>query len=98
MTGTEDTSPIQKNVGYKERASVYYGLPDKNKYLYVFDGGKHNLFSGPNRWNTRLLDEHKIVQKLSLWFWQKYLLDDKDAAKSLEDFKAQGKDEYKHSQ
>jgi predicted dienelactone hydrolase len=94
MTGTEDTSVIAPGVRYKERAAVYEALPEKNKYQYVFDGGKHNLFSGPNKWRPKLLDEHVIVQKLSLWFWQKHLVGNKEATESLKNFRPPGKDQY----
>ena len=92
MTGTKDSSVIKPGMGYKERVSVYNALPVGNKYLYVFDGGEHKLFSGPNKVNEKLKDEHVLIQKLTLLFWQAHLLDDIKAKKALASFKARGKD------
>ncbi|PCJ51821.1 MAG: acetylhydrolase [Planctomycetota bacterium] len=95
MTGTKDTSMIKPSVGYKERASLYHALPKGYKYLYIFDGGKHNLFSGPNIFNKKLKEEHIVIQKLSLLFWQAHLLNNAKAQKELDNFKARENDNWK---
>ena len=99
MTGTEDTSVITPGTGYKERQKVYENLPKGDKYSYVFEGGKHNLFSGPSRFSRTMKNEHKIIQKTSLLFWKAYLKDDKKAKaelkKPLKDPKPNPKDEFK---
>ena len=96
MTGTKDSSAITPGTGYKERASVYEGMPKGNKYMYVFDEGKHNLFSGPTRFSKKLKEEHVTIQKLSLLFWQAHLLNDPKAIKELASYKASDKDIWQH--
>jgi len=86
MTGTKDTSIIAPDTNYEERVRVYNALPNGDKHLYVFDEGKHNLFSGPTRFRKQLLDEHILIQELTLLFWQYYLNSDQKAKQSLEAF------------
>lgn len=95
MTGTKDSSLIKPDVGYEERVAVYDALPDGQKYLYVFDGGKHNLFSGPTKFSKKLKEEHVIIQKLTLSFWKAHLQNDKAERKILTNFEARKKDIWK---
>ena len=94
MTGTKDSSIIKPGTGYEERMQVYKALPDGNKYVYVFDEGKHNLFSGPTKLSKQLTDDHKQVQTISLLFFQAYLLDNKESLQTLKNLKANDKDSW----
>jgi predicted dienelactone hydrolase len=86
MTGTEDRSIITPDTAYPERQSVYDALPPGQKYMLVFDGGKHDLFSGPKGVRQRLLPEHKAIQEVSLMFWQSTLLNDENSKRKLKDY------------
>ena len=94
MTGTKDSSVIKPGIGYEERLAVYKALQKGDKYLYVFDGGKHNLFSGPTCFSPKLLEQHKTIQGLSLNFFKAYLLQDNTSKQTLSEFKASGKDHF----
>ncbi|GAA5510198.1 acetylhydrolase [Novipirellula caenicola] len=85
MTGTNDDSPIDPQTTPESRQQVYEALPDGDKYQLVFDGGYHFTFSDSAGFRTRKRDasHHPAIQKISLAFWNAYLLDDIEAKKWL---------------
>jgi predicted dienelactone hydrolase len=85
MTGTNDTSPIDRGVTAESRASVYDGMPEGDKYLVVFDGAHHNTFGGGETRISRKQNpkHHRAIETLSTKFWQAYLEEDEDAKQWL---------------
>lgn len=86
MTGTDDTSPIDRSVTAASRASVFDGLPAGNKYMVVFDGGHHFTFGGDD---VRLASRknpkhHRAIESLSTKFWDAYLDGDGKAQRWLQ--------------
>lgn len=99
MTGTKDGSPIDPNKKPESRQEVYRALPAGNKYHLVLDAAEHHAFgdSKGSRFRPKKRDpaHHKIIQQLSLKFWDAHLKQDvtakqflqSDAPKTTEGFK-----------
>ncbi|QDV40821.1 Alpha/beta hydrolase family protein [Stieleria neptunia] len=81
MTGTQDDSPIDPTFTPESRQLVYKALPEGDKYHLVFQDGNHYTFSDARglRRRDRNPKHHPAIQKISVKFWQAYLLDDADA-------------------
>ena len=89
MTGTEDRSPINRNLTPDMRKQVYECLPDGDKFQLVLKDAGHMAFSGGRttrkRTRSREPKYHSTIQKISVRFWDAYLKKDK---KSLEKLKS----------
>lgn len=82
MTGTEDKNPFDPNEPATTRQVPYQTIANADKYLVVFAGGDHMIFSGRAfRGGPRPNDAkfHALIQQASLAYWDAYLLDKADA-------------------
>ncbi|MCK5373671.1 MAG: hypothetical protein KAJ40_00150 [Alphaproteobacteria bacterium] len=82
MTGTEDNSPLEKDIDYKHRLIVLDNAGYPEQYLQVLDGGDHMIYNG-TRGKLALnpkRDEHEaLILDAVFAFWQAYLKDDAGA-------------------
>jgi predicted dienelactone hydrolase len=88
MTGTEDKSPLDGSEDPVNRQIPYRNIAGADKYLLVFTGGDHMIFSGRTlRSGPRPNDEkfHALINKASLAYWDAYLMGNKDAKAYLTD-------------
>jgi predicted dienelactone hydrolase len=88
MTGTEDKTPFDNGEPPESRQIPYRNIVGADKYLIVFAGGDHMIFSGrAPRSGPRPNDDrfHALIQKASLAFWDAYLMGNKDAKAYLTD-------------
>jgi predicted dienelactone hydrolase len=82
MTGTEDKSPLDGSEDPVNRQIPYRNTTGADKYLLVFNGGDHMIFSGRTlRSGPRPNDDkfHALIQKASLAYWDAYLMGNKEA-------------------
>ena len=82
MTGTKDENPLDDNDPVENRQVPYRSITAADKYLIVFTGGDHMIFSGRSFFGApRPADAryHTWIQKASLAYWDAYLRDDKTA-------------------
>ena len=82
MTGTQDTTPFDAGQPPENRQIPYRNITGADKYLVVFNGGDHMIFSGRTpRAGPRPNDDkfHALIQKASLAYWDAYLMNNKDA-------------------
>ena len=91
LTGTEDTTPIEKGRTAAERLIPYEKTPGEHHYLINFQGGDHLIFSGRPRGLRGLLgnaDDDAAFQALILQgttaFWDAWLKDSANARAWLE--------------
>ncbi|MFM9862581.1 MAG: alpha/beta hydrolase family protein [Micropepsaceae bacterium] len=76
MTGTRDENPLDPSEPAANRIVPYRSIANGDKYLIVFEGGDHMIFSGrsfqggPRPQDPRF---HAWIQKASLAFWDTYL-------------------------
>ena len=86
MTGTNDTSPVDRSTTAESRASVFDGLPDGDKYLLVFEGGHHYTFGdGNSRRAKRINPKHRrAIETLSTRFWKAYLCDNQGSKRWMQ--------------
>ncbi len=90
ITGTQDVTPLLRDVSPENRLQPFEQMPPGDKYLLVFDGASHAAFAGSTE--GRRLDDHPattervrpLVQRATLWFWQAYLLNDAAAKQRLQ--------------
>lgn len=88
MTGTEDKNPFDPNEPATTRQEPYRAIATTDKYLLVFAGGDHMIFSGRSfRGGPRPNDSkfHALIQKASLAYWDAYLMGNADAKAYLTD-------------
>jgi predicted dienelactone hydrolase len=88
MTGTEDKTPLDRGEPPESRQIPYRNITNADKYLIVFTGGDHMIFSGRGlRREDRPNDPkfHALIQKASLAYWDAYLMGNKDAKAYLTD-------------
>lgn len=88
MTGTEDTTPLDNGEPATSRQIPYQNIKLADKYLLVFSGGDHMVFSGQaGRGGPRPNDEafRALVQKSSLAYWDHYLRQTPEARAYLTD-------------
>jgi predicted dienelactone hydrolase len=88
MTGTEDKTPFDRGEPPESRQVPYRSTTTADKFLIVFNGGDHMIFSGRGlRGETRPNDPkfHALIQKASLAYWDAYLMGNKDAKAHLTD-------------
>jgi len=88
MTGTEDKTPFDRGEPPESRQVPYRSTTTADKFLIVFAGGDHMIFSGRDlRGETRPNDPkfHALIQKASLAYWDAYLMGNKDAKAYLTD-------------
>jgi predicted dienelactone hydrolase len=88
MTGTEDKTPFDNGEPPESRQIPYRNITAADKYLIVFTGGDHMIFSGRAlRSGPRPNDDkfHALIQKASLAYWDAYLMGNKDAKAYLTD-------------
>jgi predicted dienelactone hydrolase len=87
LTGTLDDSPAWLTpTRAAERRAVFDGLPARDKFLVVFDGGDHMVFSGqPRRRGDASADAfiHRQIRMATVAFWDAYLRDDAAAREWL---------------
>ncbi len=88
MTGTQDNSPLTKEVDYKSRLLVreYAGYPEQ--YLQILEGGDHMIYNGTRGKLARnpLREEHEALILDAVYaFWQAYLKGDVQAKEWLKD-------------
>ncbi len=82
MTGTDDGNPLDPSEPASNRQIPYQNIINADKFLLVFNGGDHMIFSGRDlRGNTRPNDPtfHALIQKASLAYWDAYLAGNADA-------------------
>lgn len=82
MTGTDDKNPFDANEPATTRQEPYRAIATTDKYLIVFAGGDHMIFSGRSfRGGPRPNDPkfHALIQKASLAYWDAYLMGNADA-------------------
>ncbi|MEQ1755191.1 MAG: hypothetical protein ABL973_13780 [Micropepsaceae bacterium] len=76
MTGTEDKNPLDADEPAADRQIPYQHIKTADKFLMVFRGGDHMVYSGrvPDT-GPRPNDDafHALVQKASLAYWDMYL-------------------------
>lgn len=86
MTGTKDTSPIDRDQTAESRREVYQALPEGDKYQLVFEDGTHYAFSeaGQVRLTARDPDHHPAIQAITLQFWNAYLKEQGQAKQRLQ--------------
>lgn len=86
MTGTRDENPIDPSDPPADRQVPYRSIKNADKFLLVFEGGDHMIFSG------RRFEEgprpgdatfHALIQKVSLAYWDAYLKDSAEAKTHL---------------
>jgi predicted dienelactone hydrolase len=88
MTGTQDTTPFDAGQPPENRQIPYRNITGADKFLVVFNGGDHMIFSGRAlRSGPRPNDDkfHALIQKASLAYWDAYLMGNKDAKAYLTD-------------
>lgn len=76
MTGTEDGNPLDSSEPASNRQIPYQVMSGTDKYLVVFAGGDHMIFSGRRiEGGPRPKDDmfHGLIQKASLAYWDYYL-------------------------
>lgn len=76
MTGTEDGNPLDPSEPASNRQIPYQVMSGNDKYLVVFTGGDHMIFSGRQlATGARPKDDmfHGLIQKGSLAYWDYYL-------------------------
>ncbi|MCA9199391.1 MAG: dienelactone hydrolase [Planctomycetales bacterium] len=81
MTGTKDHSPIDPRVTPESRREVYRVLPGGDKYELVLDGANHFAFGDDLERTFRQHDpdHHRVIQKMSVVYWDAYLKSDRQA-------------------
>ena len=82
MTGTNDQNPLDSSDPVENRQVPYRNIANADKYLIVFKGGDHMIFSGRGlKGELRPQDPgfHAWIQKASLAFWDAYLRGDTNA-------------------
>lgn len=83
MTGTEDTSPVDRaNTTPLDRRIPYDHITGADSYLNTFTGGDHMVFSGRPRNTAPVATDdrnHALIQQSSLAFWNAYLKGDAKA-------------------
>lgn len=76
MTGTEDVNPLDNSDPVENRQVPYRSIKNTDKYLTVFTGGDHMIFSGRRFQNGPRPGDaefHALIQKSSLAYWDGYL-------------------------
>lgn len=76
MTGTKDENPLDDNDPIENRQVPYRSIANADKYLIVFTGGDHMVFSGRTFYGApRPADArfHGWIQKAALAYWDAYL-------------------------
>lgn len=82
MTGTEDVNPLNNSDPVENRQVPYRSIKNADKYLTVFTGGDHMIFSGRRfKAGPRPGDGqfHAQIQRSSLAYWDAYLKGNADA-------------------
>ena len=82
MTGTIDQNPLDASEPAENRQIPYRSITNADKYLIVFNGGDHMIFSGRDfRGQPRPNDPafHALIQKASLAYWDAYLMNNAEA-------------------
>jgi predicted dienelactone hydrolase len=82
MTGTQDKNPLDNSDPVENRQVPYRNIKNADKYLLVFTGGDHMIFSGRRfQEGPRPGDDafHALIQKSSLAYWDAYLKGKADA-------------------
>ncbi|MCE9523145.1 MAG: hypothetical protein K8S25_12035 [Alphaproteobacteria bacterium] len=88
MTGTEDKTPFDQGEPAESRQVPYRSINAADKFLIVFTGGDHMIFSGRAlRSGPRPNDDkfHALIQKASLAYWDAYLMGKAEAKAYLTD-------------
>ncbi len=87
ITGTQDGTPVLAKMGVRptappDRIIPYRAMPPGDKYLIVFDGADHMVFSGNSRRVDRGSDVHvkSVTAAATTAFWQATLMGDAKAA------------------
>ena len=86
MTGTDDKNPLDASDPPSSRQFPFRSITNADKFLLVFNGGDHMVFSGrafggePRPNDPRF---HALIQKASLAYWDAYLLGKADAKSYL---------------
>lgn len=86
MTGTEDDSPVGDTKKEERRLPFDLSGDLADRYLVIFNGGDHMIFSGRGRLpGAREKDARfqELIRAASLAFWDAYLRDDDAARKWL---------------
>ena len=85
FTGTKDDSPITPTTA-ADRRIPFDNMTGQDKYLVVFEGGDHWVFSGIRRFrgeNEHDKAIHHYIRMFTMAFWDAYLRGDKKAQKWL---------------
>lgn len=84
MTGTEDDSPVGDTKKEERRLPFDLSGDLADRYLVIFNGGDHMIFSGRGRLpGDRSKDERfqELIRASTLAFWDAYLREDASARK-----------------
>ncbi len=76
LTGTKDTSPIQKGLEPIDRRIPYDTIRNVDQYLVIFKDGNHMLFSGHTRpFGLSMLEKkyQPLIEELTLQFLNAYV-------------------------
>jgi pimeloyl-ACP methyl ester carboxylesterase len=85
ITGTADGAPLQappdaRAAAVAQRSAPYRGMPPGDKWLLIFDGADHMVFSGNARRAERPVDAHvkAVTIAATSAFWGATLLENAD--------------------
>ncbi len=93
FTGTEDMNPLDPGQPVSDRQIPFRTIPAHGQYLVVLNGGDHMVFGGQSpRQRDSSKDEtfHRLIDEMSVAFWDAYLMDDAAALAWLRDGGAAG--------
>ncbi|MBI1353385.1 MAG: acetylhydrolase [Acidobacteria bacterium] len=92
LTGTEDDSPLQKDLRPADRQKPFHDIPSHPQYLLVFEGGDHMLFSGRTpglRENPLYARDHGWICAVTTAFFDATLRGDAQAKAWLDGLRAE---------
>lgn len=88
FTGTEDNNPLDPDQPASDRQIPFRNIPAPGQYLVVLNGGDHGVFGG-QRIKGRNVEAdaafHRLIDEVSIAFWDAYLMDDPAAKAWLRD-------------
>jgi len=85
FTGTADDSPVTSTKA-ADRRIPFDNMKGEGKYLIIFKGGDHWVFSGTKRFrggNEHDKHIHRFIRMYTMAFWDAYLRGDENALKWL---------------
>jgi predicted dienelactone hydrolase len=87
LTGTLDDSPAWLTpTKAADRRNAFDGLPPRDKFLVIFEGGDHMVFAGQSRRRGDASADafiHRQIRMATVAFWDAYLKDERTAREWL---------------